>query len=129
MNTKFFEQVSVICEIYAALYVHKGQTEGLAKTYAQKRGSLIEAVCIDQYKMLDNFFEIQHSSGNNVENLLWQRIQVDFRKQFEAVLEYCRDFNPKDEGLNPCSNGIPSDTMIQRTLTFCCFKADQPMRF
>ena len=114
MNTKFFEQVSVICEIYAALYVHKGQTEGLAKTYAQKRGSLIEAVCIDQYKMLDNFFEIQHSSGNNVENLLWQRIQVDFRKQFEAVLEYCRDFNPKDEmivapvfikGLNAILNG------------------------
>ena len=31
--------------------------------------------------------------------------------------------------LNPCSNGIPSDTMIQRALTFCCFKADQPMRF
>ena len=114
MNTKFFEQVAVICDVYSALYVHKGQAEGLANTYAQKRGSLIEAVCIDQYKMLDNFFEMQHNSGNNVENLLWQRIQVDFRKHFEAILEYCRDFNPKKgliaapvfiKGLNAILNG------------------------
>ena len=124
METKFFEQVSVICEIYAALYVHEGQAEGLAKTYVQKRGGLIEEVCIDQYKMLDNFFEIQRSSGNNVENLLWQRIQVDFRKHFEAILEYCRDFNP-NKGLNAILNGCETWGISRKDKVMLMFLAGE----
>lgn len=111
---KFFEQVSVICDVYFALYAQKGRPEGIVSTYQQKRSSLVEGKCTEQYKLLDSFFEGQNRQGTNDENLLWNIIALDFNRIFDKLLEYCRNADAKDEpveapvfikGLNAILNG------------------------
>ena len=111
---KFFEQVSVICDVYFALYAQKGRPEGIVTTYQQKCGSLVEEGCAEQCKLLDHFFEGQNRQGTNDETLLWNIISLDFSRLFDGVLEYCRNVSSKSElikapvfikGLNAILNG------------------------
>ena len=83
---KFFEQVSVICDVYFALYAQKGRPEGIVTTYQQKCGSLVEEGCAEQCKLLDHFFEGQNRQGTNDETLLWNIISLDFSRLFDGVL-------------------------------------------